>query len=41
MKYCRKEDDKDKDKYKDKDKDKVTKRPSMYYIFENDMTQGY
>ena len=36
--------DKDKDKYKDKDKDKdkdkVTERPNMCYIFENDMTQG-
>ena len=29
-------------KYKDndKDKDKVTERPNMCYIFENDMTQG-
>ena len=34
--------DKDKGKIKDKDKDKdrVTKRPNMCYIFENDMTQG-
>ena len=28
-------------KYKYKDKEKVTKRPHMCYIFENDMTQGY
>ena len=27
-------------KYKDKYKDKVTKRPNMCYIFENDMAQG-
>ena len=33
--------DKYKDKDKDKDKDKMTKRPSMYYIFEKDMPQGY
>ena len=33
-----KDNDKDKDKYKDKDK--VTERPNMCYIFENDMTQG-
>ena len=26
-----------KDKDKDKDKDKMTKRPNMCYIFENDM----
>ena len=36
--------DKDKDKVKvkdkDKDKDRVTERPNMCYIFENDMTQG-
>ena len=32
--------DKNKDKDKDKDKDKVTERPNMCYIFENDMTQG-
>ena len=30
-----------KDKDKDKDKDKMTKRPNMCHIFENDMTQGY
>ena len=32
--------DKDKDKYKDKDedKDKITKRPNICQIFENDMT---
>ena len=29
--------DKRKDKDKDKDKDKMTKRPNMCYIFENDM----
>ena len=37
--------DEDKRKYKDKDKDKdkekMTKRPNMCHIFENDMTQGY
>jgi len=35
--------DKDKDKYKDKDedKDKITKRPNICQIFENDMTKGY
>ena len=27
-----------KDKDKDKDKDKMTKRPNMCHIFENDMT---
>ena len=32
--------DKDKKKDKDKDKDKVTERPNMCYIFENDKTQG-
>ena len=33
----------DEDKYKDKDNDKykMTKRPNMCHIFENDMTQGY
>ena len=36
-----KDKDKAKDKDKDKDKDKITKRPNMCYIFENDMTQGY
>ena len=30
--------DKDKRKYKDKDKDKMTKRPNMCHIFENDIT---
>ena len=32
--------DKDKEKYKDKDedKDKITKRPNICHIFENDMT---
>ena len=30
--------DKDKRKYKDKDKDKMTKRPNICHIFENDMT---
>ena len=35
-----KDKDKDKDEDKDKDKDKVTRRPNMCYIFENDMTQG-
>ena len=39
--WCPSDDnDKDKRKYKDKDKDKdkMTKRPNMYHIFENDMT---
>ena len=37
-----KEKDKDKDKDEDnhKDKDKMTKRPNMCHIFENDMTRG-
>ena len=40
--WCpRDENDKDKRKDKDKDKDKMTKRPNMCHIFENDMTQGY
>ena len=30
--------DKRKDKDKDKDKDKMTKRPNMCHIFENDIT---
>ena len=30
-----------KDKDKDNDKDEMTKRPNMFHIFENDMTQGY
>ena len=30
-----------KDKDKDNDKDKMTKRPNMCHIFENDTTQGY
>ena len=30
--------DEDKRKYKDKDKDKMTKRPNICHIFENDMT---
>ena len=30
--------DKDKRKDKDKDKDKMTKRPNMCHIFENDIT---
>ena len=29
-----------KDKDNHKDKDKMTKRPNMCHIFENDMTQG-
>ena len=37
-------DDNDKDTRKDEDKDndkyKMTKRPNMYHIFENGMTQG-
>ena len=35
--------DEDKRKYKDKDKDKdkMTKRPNICHIFENDMTSGY
>ena len=40
----RDDNDNDKDTHKDKDKDKdkgkVTKRPNLRYIFENDMTQG-
>ena len=32
---------KDKDKDEDRDKDKMTKRPNMCHIFENDMTLGY
>ena len=39
--WCPSDDnDKDKRKYKDKDKDKdkMTKRPNMCHIFENDMT---
>ena len=42
--WCPRDDndkDKRKDKDKDKDKDKMTKRPNMCHIFENDMTQGY
>ena len=31
-------DDNDKDKRKYKDKDKMTKRPNMCHIFENDIT---
>ena len=31
---------KDKDKDKHKDKDKMTKRPNMCHIFENDRTKG-
>ena len=33
--------DRDKDKDKDNDKDKVSKRPSMCYIFEKQKVQGY
>ena len=36
-----KDNNKDKDKDNDNDKDKMTKRPNMYHIFENYMTQGY
>ena len=35
-----KDKEKDKDKDNHKDKDKMTKRPNMCHIFENDMTQG-
>ncbi len=43
IRRCPRDDnDKDKDKYKDedkdKDKDKITKRPNICHIFENDMT---
>ena len=39
--HRRPRDDNDKDTHKDKDKDKMTKRPNMCHIFENDLTHGY